>query len=281
VTWRLDVVHRTVFHYETPVRASYNEARMTPVTDLHQSTVSSRVSLSPPVPVRRYWDYWGSQVTVFDIHEPHDQLVVTSASVVETEPALEPAVQVGWDDLTGSEITDQFDELLRPTIYTGDNAELAAAAAAIRSTAPHPTAAAEAVGAWVHDALTYETGVTGVHTSAAEAWAARRGVCQDFAHVALVMLRSIGVPARYVSGYLHPRREAAVGESVAGESHAWVEAWVGEWWGFDPTNNEPIGHRHVGVGRGRDYADVSPLHGVLSGGQTQSLEVEVTLTRLR
>jgi transglutaminase-like putative cysteine protease len=281
VTWRLDVVHRSAFRYVSPVRASYNEARMTPITDLHQSTVSSRVSLNPTVPVRRYWDYWGSQVTAFDIHEPHDELVVTSASVVETEPATAPTTIVGWAELADPAVADQFDELLRATTYTGESRELADTAARIRATSGHPAAAWEAVGAWVHDALTYESGVTGVHTSAAQAWEAKRGVCQDFAHVALVMLRSIGVPARYVSGYLHPRREAAIGESVAGESHAWVEAWVGEWWGFDPTNNEPIGQRHVGVGRGRDYADVAPLRGVLSGGQTRSLDVEVTLTRLR
>jgi transglutaminase-like putative cysteine protease len=280
VTWRLDVVHRSAFHYVSPVRASYNEARMTPITDLHQSTVSSRVSLSPAVPVRRYWDYWGTQVTAFDIHEPHDELVVTSASVVETEPAADPTV-VGWAELDNPDVIDRFDELLGATIYTAQNPELASAAAAIKAASGDPAQAWQAVGAWVHDAMTYESGVTGVHTSAVEAWEAGRGVCQDFAHVALVMLRSIGVPARYVSGYLHPRREAAIGEAVAGQSHAWVEAWVGEWWGFDPTNNEAIGQRHVGVGRGRDYADVAPLRGVLSGGQTQSLDVEVTLTRLR
>lgn len=281
MTWRLDVIHCTSFHYSSPVRASYNEARMTPITDLHQSTVSSRVSLSPAVPVRRYWDYWGSQVTAFDIHEPHDELVVTSASVVETEPPIAPATVIEWADLADPSVADRYDELLRPTTYTGESTELAEAAAGIRAGCENPAAAWEAVGAWVNAALSYESGVTGVHTSAAEAWQARRGVCQDYAHVALVMLRSIGVPARYVSGYLHPRREAAIGESVAGQSHAWVEAWVGEWWGFDPTNNEPIGQRHVGVGRGRDYADVAPLRGVLSGGQTQSLDVEVTLTRLR
>jgi transglutaminase-like putative cysteine protease len=281
VTWRLDVVHRTAFRYATPVRASYNEARITPTTDLHQSTVSSVVTVDPAVPLRRYWDYWGTQVTAFDIHDSHDELVVTSSSVVETEPPADPGSVLGWSELADGALLDSFDELLRTTAYTGDNLELAEAAQQIRSQSEHPAAAWEAVGAWVHDSLTYESGVTGVHTSATEAWQERRGVCQDYAHVALVMLRSMGVPARYVSGYLHPSREAAVGESVAGESHAWVEAWIGQWWGFDPTNNVPIGERHVGVGRGRDYADVSPLRGVLSGGETRSLDVEVTLVRSR
>ena len=91
----------------------------------------------------------------------------------------------------------------------------------------------------------------------------------------------MGVPARYVSGYLHSQKDADIGDQVAGESHAWIEAWTGDWWGFDPTNNQEIGHRHVGVARGRDYADVAPLRGVHSGGGEATLEVEVNLTRLR
>ena len=91
----------------------------------------------------------------------------------------------------------------------------------------------------------------------------------------------MGIPARYVSGYLHPARKADIGERLAGESHAWVEAWTGGWWGFDPTNLEPIGHRHVAIARGRDYADVAPVRGVHSGGGEAALEVEVSSTRLR
>jgi transglutaminase-like putative cysteine protease len=91
----------------------------------------------------------------------------------------------------------------------------------------------------------------------------------------------LGIPARYVSGYLHPSRDPAVGEARAGESHAWVEAWTGTWWGVDPTNLEPIGHRHVAIARGRDYADVAPMRGVHSGGGEATLTVEVTSTRVR
>jgi transglutaminase-like putative cysteine protease len=91
----------------------------------------------------------------------------------------------------------------------------------------------------------------------------------------------VGVPARYVSGYLHPGgAQAGLGEPVQGESHAWVEAWLGEWWAYDPTNDIPVGERHVLVARGRDYADVPPLKGVYSGGGSQSLGVVVEVTRL-
>jgi len=125
----------------------------------------------------------------------------------------------------------------------------------------------------------YMHGITGVHSTAAEAWEARKGVCQDMAHITLGALREVGIPARYVSGYLHPKEHAEVGEAVAGESHAWVEWFAGDWQGFDPTNNIEIGDRHVLVGRGRDYNDVPPLRGVYAGPFKGHLHVKVTITR--
>lgn len=132
----------------------------------------------------------------------------------------------------------------------------------------------------VRDRVAYRQGSTGVATSATEAWELGAGVCQDIAHVTLAMLRSVGLPARYVSGYLHPKADAELGETVTGESHAWVEVWFGAWWAFDPTNGIPAGERHVIVARGRDYGDVTPLKGVYSGGGSQSLGVVVEVTRL-
>ena len=128
--------------------------------------------------------------------------------------------------------------------------------------------------------MAYQPGSTGVQTSAAEAWKLRQGVCQDIAHVTLSLLREAGIPSRYVSGYLHPKKEPVVGDTVEGESHAWVEAWLGSWWGFDPTNGIPAGPRHVVVARGRDYTDLPPLKGVYAGGGLQSLGVTVAVTRL-
>lgn len=96
----------------------------------------------------------------------------------------------------------------------------------------------------------------------------------------LAMLRSLGIPARYVSGYLHPKPEAAIGETVEGESHAWVEVWTGAWWGVDPTNATTITDRHVAVGVGRDYADVSPIKGIYTGSAASDLDVTVQITRL-
>jgi transglutaminase-like putative cysteine protease len=107
-----------------------------------------------------------------------------------------------------------------------------------------------------------------------------KGVCQDISHVTVGLLRALGLPARYVSGYLHPRRDAAVGEPVTGESHAWVEWWDGAWNGFDPTNSVDVGPRHVTIGRGRDYGDVPPFKGLFSGPKSEGHAVTVEVTRL-
>ena len=129
--------------------------------------------------------------------------------------------------------------------------------------------------------MEYLTGSTTVATLAPEAYRRRAGVCQDFAHVLLGILRAAGIPARYASGYLHPGSDAPIGMAVTGQSHAWVEAWVGQWVPIDPTNQVPVGECHVLVATGRDYADVTPLKGIYNGGPAESLGVKVELTRVR
>lgn len=126
----------------------------------------------------------------------------------------------------------------------------------------------------------FDPTATLVDTPPHEAFLKRKGVCQDFAHLTLVLLRGMGIPARYVSGYLHPRRKAGIGETVKGQSHAWVQAWTGSWWNYDPTNDKEINEQYVSVGTGRDYSDVSPLKGIYSGGGSTDLDVRVEITRL-
>ena len=118
-----------------------------------------------------------------------------------------------------------------------------------------------------------------MQTSAQEAWDQGQGVCQDIAHLTVALLREVGLPARYVSGYLHPYPEADLGDTVAGQSHAWVEYWTGEWVAADPTNQAPVGECHVVVARGRDYADVPPLKGIYHGAPSSTLDVTVEVTR--
>ncbi|KXP00204.1 Uncharacterized protein conserved in bacteria (plasmid) [Tsukamurella tyrosinosolvens] len=279
MSWRLRVVHSTGFGYNAPVTSSYNEARLTPRSDQRQNVILNRVETVPATRAYRYTDYWGTAVTAFDLHAPHTALEVTGASVVETEAADDSGEVVGWDELETDRVRDRFDELLSYTDYVPKHRKLTAQAKKLVKDRELDEAVL-AVCRWVHEELDYVPGTTGVHSSAIDAWDERKGVCQDYAHLTLLLLRSVGIPARYVSGYLHPQRDAEVGSTVAGESHAWIEAWTGQWRGYDPTNDVPIGERHVSVGVGRDYADVPPLRGVIAGGGASDLDVVVEITRL-
>lgn len=277
--WRIRLVHATGYTYETPVHESYNEARLTPRSDSRQNVIVSRVETVPPTRSYRYTDYWGTTVTAFDLHAPHTELAVTATTVVETADALAPARSATWDDLDGLDVRDRFTEMLEFTGYVGRNRDLARAAKALKR-GKDPADAVIAAGRWVRERLTYKPGTTGVHTAAVEAWEARTGVCQDFAHLTLLLVREMGIPARYVSGYLLPKADTEVRQTVKGQSHAWIETWTGGWWGYDPTNDIEIGHRHVWVAVGRDYADVPPLKGIYSGGTAAALDVSVDMTRL-
>ncbi|RZT27794.1 transglutaminase-like putative cysteine protease [Kribbella sp. VKM Ac-2569] len=279
MNWRLRVVHTTGYRYATAVTQSYNEARLTPRHDDRQNLMVARLETIPPARAYKYTDYWGTEVNSFDLHTPHTELKVIAASVVETSDQTPPSAEVSWVQLKSADVLDAYAEYLEWTTYVPKHRELSAVARSLRR-GRSPEETVLAISKWVHDTLKYQRGTTGVHSSAVDAWQAGEGVCQDYAHLTLAMLRAVGVPSRYVSGYLHTKPDAAVGESVVGESHAWVEAWTGEWWGFDPTNDISIGHRHVWVAIGRDYADVSPLKGIYSGDAATAIEVTVDMTRL-
>ena len=143
-----------------------------------------------------------------------------------------------------------------------------------------PDETAAAISARVRDRITYLPGATGVRTNAHEAWDQGQGVCQDLAQVTVALLRAAGLPARYVSGYLHADPSAEPGQTAVGESHAWVEYWAGSWRPLDPTSGAPVRERHVVVARGRDYADIPPLKGIYHGAPASALQVTVEVTRL-
>jgi transglutaminase-like putative cysteine protease len=277
--WRLRVVHTTGYAYQSPVTASYNEARLTPRSDARQNVILNRVETIPATRSHRYIDYWGTAVTAFDLHAPHTDLTVTSSSVVETERGEPAMTEVSWSDLRSEAVIDRFDELLRPTAHTPIVKRVVSVAKKIAK-AYEPAEAVIAVGKWVRDELDYLPGTTGVHTSGLDALNEGKGVCQDFVHLSLMALRAMGIPGRYVSGYLHPKRNAVVGDTVDGRTHAWIQAWTGGWWNFDPTNDSEITEQYVSVGAGRDYTDVSPLKGIYSGEGATDLDVIVEVTRL-
>jgi transglutaminase-like putative cysteine protease len=273
--WRIKTEHVTHFSYSDLAFASYNEVRVVPQSNNRQTRLEAKLATVPHAAQYTYWDYFGTQVVAFNIDQGHLDLQITSSSLVETQPP-EPPPTGSWADI--EEARDSFAEYLMPTDRTAPDAELLELAAGLR--ADSPTATIEAVMGWVHGRLEYVPGVTGVQTSAVEASHAGRGVCQDFAHLSLALLRAAGIPARYVSGYLHPSLDAEIGAEVAGESHAWIDAWSGSWWAFDPTNAIDVGVRHAMVARGRDYSDVPPVKGVYAGNADNTMSVEVLIARM-
>ena len=277
--WRMRVVHVTGYAYRTPVTASYNEARLTPRSDSRQNVIINRVETTPATRSYRYVDYWGTAVTAFDLHAPHTELQVTSSSVVETDKPEPPVASVDWAGLDSPAVLDRFHEVLVPTAYTPFSKRIERTARSLAK-AHDPHEAVLATAKWVHNELRYVPGTTGVHSSGLDALAESNGVCQDFAHLTLMLLRSMGIPARYVSGYLHPNPDAATGEAIEGESHAWIQAWTGGWWNYDPTNDAEINEQYISVGFGRSYADVTPLKGIYLGRDSSDLDVVVEMTRL-
>jgi transglutaminase-like putative cysteine protease len=279
MSWRIAIRHRTGYKYAEPVSASYNEARLTPPNVAGQHALQATLEITPAVRPLRYIDYWGTTVDAFDIHVPHTELVVLATSTVETALPRPVPADISWSELAGLAVQDRFAEMLAPSPFVTAEPELAELGCSLRAEST-PLRAGLRVAEWAHETLRYERGATDVYTSSAQARAAGKGVCQDFAHVTLALLRAVGLPARYISGYLHPAAEAGIGETMTGESHAWVEFWAGDWIAADPTSLAEVGSRHVLLARGRDYADVRPLSGVYSGPAPEHFGVTVEVTRL-
>ncbi|KUO16967.1 transglutaminase family protein [Streptomyces dysideae] len=276
---RLRIKHTTRVSYAQPAASSHNEVRMTPLTLPAQTTLDARVTVNPTTPTWSYWDYWGTQVTSFDLMDPHADLTITASSLVETHPPGPLQGAPTWLELAEQSANSRLLEYANPTPRTTIPAELIEKAREVAAGLDvHETAVA--VSSLVADRVSYLPGVTGVNTSAAEAWDQGAGVCQDIAHVTIALLRGLGLPTRYVSGYLHPEQEAELHRPVAGQSHAWVDYWAGDWCGYDPTNRKRADESHVVVGRGRDYDDVTPHKGIYRGVAGGPPDVTVEFTRV-
>ena len=278
---RLHIAHRTGYRYADVVDASFNEVRMTPLSVDGQLLLNHTLSVHPASSVQTYQDYWGAHVEAFDVHGPHRVLEIVAISTVDTPPMTPLAPGMSWDVVLDADVQDVHSEFLVPTDYVDDALvdEQRAVIVEEMIASPTPWYAGTLAVAAVRDRLTYTAGITNVSTTAAQAWVSRHGVCQDFTHATLSLLRAARIPARYVSGYLHTE-EPAPGQTVTGESHAWVEYWDGQWQAVDPTNDRAVGSAHVIVARGRDYADVPPLKGIYAGGQSEGLGVSVEITQL-
>lgn len=275
------IVHTSEYTYDGGAMASYNQARMTPVTTPEQIVVHHRLDVSPKPWTYSSTDYFGTAVTAFEVVDPHESMTVTATSTVQVNrTGALPEARSAWSSYAEREVADRWTEYLVVNDLVAPAPDFAELVREIGSGAELPGEAARAVCRLVHRQIDFLPGATDVESPAVLAWEQRAGVCQDMVHLAIGGLRTLGIPARYVSGYVHPVESPAVGETVAGDSRAWLEWWDDGWQGFDPSTDTAPGERYVAIGHGRDYGDVPPLRGIYTGAQTARLDVSVEITRL-
>ncbi len=284
----LEIHHLTQYRYAEPVRESVMELWMQPWKGAGQRLISFALDIDPAARLFSYADPYGNAVYHFDVPQPHDKLDILARSAVETQtPApLPDRLDIGeWDRLRSDFVRGEHRDFLRPHGFVENTAALAAfvdrhGLEALRHS--DPLNAARAVSKAIHDSLDYQAGVTTAESRIDEALSLGHGVCQDFTHIMIAILRSWGIPARYVSGYLFTDRDQG-DRSDPDATHAWVEAFLPSlrWVGFDPTNNTLAGERHISVAVGRDYDDVPPSRGVYKGEAESQLAVAVSVRRAR
>ena len=278
---RYRATHTTRYAYQAAVSQCQSEVRLTPRALPWQTLVESRIQTTPePVSIERHKDYFGNEVTSFTIVESHDHFITVATSVVDVaERQLPAAAGPPWEDVrddlaahAGPEALEAF-EFTLASPYVATDARLADYARASFAAGRGIAEAAEDLAHRIHTDFRYEPKATRIDTPVLEAFAARRGVCQDFTHVMVGALRSIGLAARYVSGYLRSGAKYLGAEA----SHAWVSVFVpgSGWFDFDPTNDVRPGTGHITLAWGRDYGDVAPVKGIALGGGSQVVEVEV------
>jgi transglutaminase-like putative cysteine protease len=285
------VSHTTAYEYAEPVSICHNEARLTPRSTERQRLVRSQLLVSPNVQAMdQDRDYFGNVVHYFSLSEAHRLLEVTAVSEVELVPHEQPELEDSepWDDVRDSLHEARSRETLAAKELTFDSpharpdGELLAFAAESFPPGRPLFAATLELTKRIHKEFKYTPGSTSVATPLSEVLRTRRGVCQDFAHLEIAMLRALGLPARYVSGYVYNRPSDGVARPYADASHAWVGVYSPSfgYLDFDPTNGSIPTDEHVTLGWGRDFSDVSPLKGVILGGGSHAVRVAVDVVRV-
>lgn len=305
------IIHTTRYHYSQPVGLCQNEARLQPRNFWRQHCDSSRFEIIPaPMDYSERFDFYGNRVAYFAVQQPHTQLIVTAISEVTVFPKQNTAdlfSQMTWEQVRGllqetPPVQSQSQQGQTQTQYQDQNLELLDARQYLLDS-PMVTTTPELAGyaqgsflpnralvAVVHDLMgriyhdfIYDPTFTTIATPLSEVLSFRRGVCQDFAHLAIGCLRAYGIAARYISGYVEtltePGKQRLVG---ADASHAWFSVYIpgAGWMDFDPTNNTVPLDQHITLAWGRDYADVAPLKGIAYGGGQHTLSVSVDVLRL-
>jgi transglutaminase-like putative cysteine protease len=282
--------YRTAYRYSAPVTDNLNALRVRPATTSTQRVDEFHVRVDPETRLHRHTDYFGTDVIEFGVPKPHDHLEIdVRARVVTNDPAAPPDTSWTWVHTPSYE--EAAGEFLLPLGEPSDQGTLAELEAPLRATRS-PLAAVRLLCELVPDRFEYRAGATYVGSTVDDLFHAGAGVCQDFVHLSLVLLRRCGIGARYVSGYLwaapQDDREGGGQSSLEVDTHAWIEALLpgggdrGEpvWVGADPTNRRLVSDTHVKIGHGRHYADVPPIKGLYRGGASADLDASVTMTRL-
>jgi transglutaminase-like putative cysteine protease len=279
---KLAVLHRTVFHYGIPASNSVNTLHLEPRTFPYQKTISVLIRVIPATRLRRFTDLFQNITHHFELPTEHSRLEVESRLKVHNLPldislASRQATAESYEDPS---IRERIWPYLQESRWVSFTPDIWRQALDISHSTKPIFEQAVALMDWIYRKFTYEPGVTNVETHSEDVFKIKKGVCQDFTHVMLALCRSIGIPARYASGYLY---NGHLGTLVGAQaSHAWSEIYIAEagWIGFDPTNNNLADERYVKVAVGRDYQDVSPIRGNYQGGGHCRMEIQVEVEQI-
>ncbi|MEO3405709.1 transglutaminase family protein [Mucilaginibacter sp. CAU 1740] len=271
------IQHITKYTYEGPVRDSANQIILFPIKDDYQDVIKQELHITGNPVVDTHIDYYGNEVGSFTYSELHSTLLINSKLDVVTKPRPLPVNDIfpeqHWEDLKRLQYMVPYIDFLKQEYFEGFT-ELQEFVESERNNNEAPYQVALRFCNWVYKNFEYIKGVTTVETTLDEVWKLKAGVCQDFAHILMVMLRLLKIPARYVSGYICTHSSAMRG---AGATHAWAEVYIPDygWLGIDPTNNCVANETHVRLAVGRNFSDCSPVKGVYKGSFGHKLEVSV------
>jgi transglutaminase-like putative cysteine protease len=277
---KFTIHHSTVYTYQTPVYDGANQIMLFPIKDEQQEILEHQIKITNDPLVDTHIDYYGNIVGTFTTKEYHKELKIDSIIVVEVQkkklPETSIFIEEQWNNLKHLSYQLPYINFLKQEAFTSEN-EVYEAINPEQKKINSPYQVATNLNTFVYENFKYIKGITNISTTIEEIWNLRAGVCQDFAHILLFMLRHMGIPSRYVSGYICAKKSSMRGE---GATHAWVEAYIPDygWLGLDPTNNCIVDDYHVRLAVGRNFEDCSPVKGTYKGTAKHRLEVKVNVS---
>jgi len=285
-----EIQHHTDYRYSRPVSEAYVEARLSPPNRPTQQILSHSLDFQPEAGVSTYTDYFGNEVAFYSMTLRHEQLSIANKVIVRTQVVPLPDEALGVTiaesrQLVSSKLPDVFDYLQPTSVVPTGGPSTEWARRLLPGDAPLGKAL-EALNTAIYTKFRYDSNATENWTPLATVWKQKAGVCQDFAHIMLSVLRTAGIPSRYVCGYIEtdPPKKPDGSPGLVGSiaTHAWVEALIpgSHWVALDPTNKQWCGQRHVAMSFGRDFSEAAPVRGTFKGTGEQTMKIKVTMKRL-